>query len=429
MQGTSVMKTPQLCTGCGVCAGICKCISMRKTSSGHYAAEVDANKCVNCGRCAGVCPVLKSGDEKSALNSELFKGEYTNETGHFVSCYRGISRAHVKSSASGGLCTALLEELLRKKAVDGIYCVGSDESKEAYYKYTLVSSVENLKKYSLSAYCPVNLESVVRKILKEDKTVAVVALPCQAQALRFAAAQDKRLKQRIKYIIGLVCGGLPGSAMIDYIAAKDRIRDIDKVTFREKSEDKVCNNCSLYIYHGTDVHRHYYHNDIFGTLYFGKGFHGEACNICTDIFAEAADIAFGDAWYNENKKNVYGESICIVRNEELNKLLLDTDNLELRSISVDELILAQRNVGLIWLKRQLPYAFEKIYRSMGYKNGKLNKAKQISPIAYAKLYPKAVFKLSRQRLSVKYWKKYKDNEISFDCLEKKIKLIGKLLNR
>jgi len=429
-----VFEKKQLCTGCGVCAGLCKSIKMTETEIGHYIPDLDEEKCVGCQKCSGICPVLQHTEITSQINKECFGGSnYKCETGYYLSCYEGRSKEHLKTSASGGLCTAFLEVLLDKGLVDGIYCVGSSSKKDTFYEYQLVTDSKKLRKNSLSAYYPVNLEKVIGQILNYDRRVAIVVLPCQAKALRLAMKKNNVLNRRIKYLIGLVCGGLPGKAMVHYISESIGVKEVERITFREKSENKKCNNCAVTFYNGDEINKSHFHGEPFGFAYFNKFFHNEACNICEDIFAESADLAFGDAWYNEYREQIWGTSICLIRNEELKELfdnvLCKIKGVTVKKIDADRLVLSQKNVGVIGMKKKGAPIFSRIYSLLGFKNAKVREIIKISQIEKVKIYIVSLRKLIMQCYARKLWGKYKNGNLSFYEIDKKLRMISKLFKK
>jgi hypothetical protein len=57
-------------------------------------------------------------------------------------------------------------------------------------------------------------------------------------------------------------------------------------------------------------------------------FQPEACNFCDDIFADTADIVFGDAWLPEYENSWEGTNIVIARNPKLLEILQSSKSRE-----------------------------------------------------------------------------------------------------
>ena len=57
---------------------------------------------------------------------------------------------------------------------------------------------------------------------------------------------------------------------------------------------------------------------------WGLGFFKyEACDYCDDIFAETADIAVGDAWLKDYTQDALGNSVVVVRNDQIRVIMED----------------------------------------------------------------------------------------------------------
>src|SRR5699024_1549087 len=101
----------------------------------------------------------------------------------------------------------------------------------------------------------------------------------------------------IAYYVGLVCGHLKSQFFAESMAwqtgvSPERLSDVD---FRVKNPGR---SASSYDFSATD-HSGDTHIRATASLAGGSWGHGafqpEACNFCDDIFAETADIVFGDA--------------------------------------------------------------------------------------------------------------------------------------
>ena len=92
------------CCGCGACFNACpkNCITMKRDEEGFAYPSVDKDLCVNCGLCEKVCPVLTP--PKSALISHTFAAKH-------------LSPDIKLKSSSGGIFTALAEEILKQGGV------------------------------------------------------------------------------------------------------------------------------------------------------------------------------------------------------------------------------------------------------------------------------------------------------------------------
>jgi len=408
-----------VCAGCGVCAGICKFIQMHENEFGQYWPKV-TDGCVNCGRCIAVCPEInpyEDADISYNVNPEM---KYNFNTGYYLSCYDGYVEKRRRDCASGGMCSELLINLMNQHMVDAIYCAVNNGDPHKFYICSRLTTEEEIRQNTRSAYYPIEISQTVESIRKRDENVAIVCLPCQAKALRLAMKQDKRLESNVKYIIGLVCGGLPGKAMVEYIARAINIKldDITRITFREKDDDVKCNNCQIKFYdrNGCLKGISRYHGEAFGFAFFNKFFSYDACWTCDDIFAEYADIVFGDAWYKENTQEILGTSICLVRNSDLDKIIPEMGE-NIKPVDVEKLVEAQKNVGVVDRKKNLSAEYANIFRRKGYVisnniENKLNFKAKVKSRLYI------LFNAYER----KQWKKYKAGNITFSRLDKRLHL-------
>jgi hypothetical protein len=85
-----------------------------------------------------------------------------------------------------------------------------------------------------------------------------------------------------------------------------------------------------------------------GSLVGGNWGHGmfqlNACNYCDDIFAETADVSFGDAWLPQYKQDWRGTNVVVSRNGTIDALIADGADrgvLEMEVLSADDAALSQ----------------------------------------------------------------------------------------
>ena len=265
-----VHQEKQLCVGCGVCAGICNAIQMKSDAYGFYYPDVNLEKCVHCGKCVSICPMRLSEQDKNILGEECWKDKelpYRKETGYYLGAYEGIVPELRLTSASGGFCTALLCELLNRNLVQSVYCAWQNHDADRFFISKRITTCEELKKCSGSAYYPIEISETVRSIRQNNEKTAIVCLPCQATALRLEMKKDKHLRESVAFIIGLVCGGVPGKGMVEYIASDldIDIHEVSRITFREKDAGIRCNNCQIKFYQDErEVAVSRFHGESFG---------------------------------------------------------------------------------------------------------------------------------------------------------------------
>lgn len=353
-------KNPRnLCCGCGVCAGLCpsNTLSMQWNQEGEYQ-PVFISECKNCVFCLAICPFENNNPNEDEIGINLFSNisaiHHKKETGYYLSSYVGyvISEKDRWNSASGGLATWFLSELLRRDIVDSVVCVRKSSSSDKLYEYFIAETVEDVMSSSGSAYYPTEISGVLKQILHTEKRYAVIALPCFAKALRLAQRKNKHLQERIVCIASLTCGHMKSTEFTKHIAQISGLgEDIQSVHYRTKSHERPANLFSFDYVGVTGKTASRVWNEGIGALWASDEYTVPACNFCDDIFGECADVTFMDAWLPEYVQDPRGTSLCIVRSELAESIFQNTDEISYSAISIDKVIQSQR--GVIQNKREL----------------------------------------------------------------------------
>lgn len=205
-----------LCCGCGVCSGICPrgCIAWEK-KDGMYLPHIDGGKCVRCGLCAAVCP---------GLGHRYAAGATAEETvaGPVLAAYNAWSRdpelRHV--SASGGVVSTILRELLASGAYDGAFCLDTYDYR-AQLKTRLYTAEEldgawSTSKLPKSRYLPVSQERAVAYMKENrDARLIFVGTSCAVRGL-LAAVEQLKLRREKYLFLGLFCDQVFNYNVISY---------------------------------------------------------------------------------------------------------------------------------------------------------------------------------------------------------------------
>lgn len=358
-----------LCIGCGLCAGVCpgENLSIDWNGYGEYN-PLDRGNCLEtCSLCLKVCPFADDNDNEDTLGEKLFGAipniQHTKETGYYLQSYIGYG-PNRDIAASGGLTSFLLEKLLQRGLINKVACVSPTDDSNALFQYRIIETPEEIRKSTGSAYYPVHLAKVVRFILENPSNYAITALPCFAKALRLAAEANPVLKERVKFILGLVCGQLKSSFYTKYIASLAGINEpLRRCYFREKAADQPANNFAFTCQGISGRTGRIRWNEGVSQVWTSRWFTPLACNFCDDIFAELADVVFMDAWLPGYREDPKGTNLLIVRNLKILELLKETINrgsAELHQIPLSQIIRSQR--GVIKIKRQ--QLFYRKYRAI-----------------------------------------------------------------
>lgn len=302
-----------LCSGCGTCSAVCpkECITLLDNNFGEIRPTVDFSKCINCGKCTTVCPFNFKNNKQTTC--EDFDNTF----------YIGKSKEFQDNASSGGVATFVLNNILEKKIVDYIVAVSPNNNSNELFTYTICSKKEDLVLCQGSAYYPVTLSNVLAQIKNIDGSFAIIGVPCFVSALKKLKQQSPFWNNKIKFLIGIVCGHTPTKFMVDCLAFKTghKRNDIVSCRFRIKDNTRPAWDYGVKLEFSDNSYVTSFGSDDFGFLFWRKLFSQECCNNCKDVFADDADITFMDAWLDEYKEKNHGTSLIICRNTELDNLL------------------------------------------------------------------------------------------------------------
>jgi coenzyme F420-reducing hydrogenase beta subunit len=323
-----------LCVGCGTCAAVCpqRNLQIEFNKYGEYVATNNGSKCSDaCGVCLKVCPFSNQLENEDVLGLKLFADipgiKYTEATGYYLDeAFVGYSAADDRrqNGASGGFATWMLEELLRKRLVDYVACVSPTTELSKLFKFVLATTTAKVRSCSKSCYYPVEISEVIRSILANgEKKYAVIGLPCVCKAIRLAMQHNSKLRRRIKFILGLVCGQSKSKFFAEYICAHGGgdPKTLNHIVFRNKDPKQPASNYSMK-FSWTDQQQQRQEGTIFyknglNSIWNDRFFTPRGCGYCDDLFSELSDVTFMDAWLPRYAGDWLGHSIVLFRNPTL----------------------------------------------------------------------------------------------------------------
>ena len=285
------------CCGCGACAGVCpkRAVSMRRNAAGFLVAVVDHDVCVGCGACMKACP--RSAADGAWRRMEPIPDGATAFIGHAAD---ETVRAR---GQSGGFVTAVLENLFRRGEIDGaVVSRWNPETRLA--EAVFVSSAEDVVCASGSVYCQTAV--VGRALEHADRRLAVVALGCQAQAIRKLAEAGRFAYQPL--LIGLVCGGNYAASYVDDLVRRAGV-DPARVTafrFRDKTRTGWPGEVSV------TVGRRTVYLPAKTRMELKDLYRVPVCYVCADKMCSGADLVVGDPWGVAGAGEA-GESVALLR--------------------------------------------------------------------------------------------------------------------
>lgn len=330
-----------MCTGCGLCSAQCTdgAIEMKINKYGFYTANV-VGVC-NCnGKCIKVCPFnpnpdssLRTEDEISTIFLEK-ANKYHRKIGRYINTYAGYSVENRLTSSSGGIATYVLVELMKRGDIKHVISVKGGA--EAHYEYAISSSVDELSRATKTKYYPVTLASVLQQLKELDGKVAIVGVACFIKAIRLAQAQDDTYKNKIGFLIGIICGGVKSSFFAEYLSSKAGVAfdEFSAPEFRIKDVHSAASDYSfgcLDRFKNLKTIKMRTVGDMWGTGLFKAN----ACDYCDDVTTELADLSLGDAWLEPYTKDGRGTNVIVTRSSIAEQII--QSGMEKGDLIIDEL--------------------------------------------------------------------------------------------
>lgn len=326
-----------LCTGCGVCKEICpkNCISFR-LERGLYVPAIDDSTCVSCGLCAAVCPGLGHRYSPAATAEETV-------TGPALAAYNAWSRdpelRHV--SASGGVVSTIIRQLLQNGSYDGAFCLDSydyrRQLKTRLYTPEEAASLWNQSSAPKSRYLPVSHENALA-YMKENRNarLILVGTSCAVRGLQ-AALRQLNLDREQYLFIGLFC---------------DKVFNYNVLTYWQ---DRYCGGSPLTALHFKNKESGGWPGDM---KFFPEGqapfyvplsdragakayFMPERCLYCVDKLNICADISLGDNYTGKDESELGSNSVIIRTERGAAAWASAEDQLEIREVNIADIQKAQ----------------------------------------------------------------------------------------
>ncbi|QEW23941.1 coenzyme F420-reducing hydrogenase subunit beta (plasmid) [Marinibacterium anthonyi] len=402
-----------LCTGCGVCVSEARgALEMTWSEDGflvpravHDDVPADAVR---------VCPFNpapeKAVETEDAL-AELFLGDAKNSDGRggrYESTYIGYSNRFRPTSSSGGMATYVFDKLLERGDVDHLFVVRSDGADG--YRYAAFGPGEDIVKTSKTRYFPVSMDQLFEIIDRTKGRIAVSGVACFIKAIRLKQHYHPEYRDRIPFLVGTICGGLKSRMYTDFLAQRAGIEgEYSHPQYRVKDPDS---DALDYSFAATDAgeQEHQLRMRSVGDMWGTGLFKSRACDFCTDVLTELADISLGDAWLQDYKGDGLGNSVVITRSPLAEAIVRDgiaAGELTLEEVPMRRIVQSQsggvnhKHKGLkfrAWMAeyftdQPVPALRERLFENLS--------------------IPDALVQLNRERTrskSLRYWKEVPDVE-------------------
>lgn len=316
-----------MCIGCGAClySSSNDNISMNWSNEGFLiptseTPELESEKSLK------VCPFNPFPDKEVRTENEIadiFLNDAPNHhkrVGKFYNTYVGYSNKYRLTSSSGGLATYLIDQLFKEDIIDAVITV--KEGKDSFYEYSVIRSTDELISTSETKYYPVTLGTVIDQLKNSTERFAVVGIACFIKSVRLLQFYHPELKDKIKFTIGIICGGVKSKFFAEYLAGKTGVSSdqFSKPKFRIKD---LQSTASDYSFGCNDINgqQHTIKMRKVGDMWGSGMFKNNACDFCDDVTTELADISLGDAWINPYRNDGKGTNIIITRSKTAEKLI------------------------------------------------------------------------------------------------------------
>jgi coenzyme F420 hydrogenase subunit beta len=316
------------CVGCGACSIITdRKIPVAVNSYGVWQADPSGS--LHSQRALGsrVCPFADESPNETQIASREFGGLALDpDIGRYLDAFAAQVNDddYLAGSSSGGLTSWLLQQLLERDLIDGAIHVGSD-SKDGLFSYVVSHSREELASRRKSVYYSTSMADAILEIRGNGKRYALVGVPCFITAGRLLALNDEELDSQLSFFVGLVCGHLKSAAFAKLLAWQLGVfpEELAAVDFRVKNLARDAGSYDFAAQNSAGDSRSAPTASLLGGNWGHGLFQLDACNYCDDVFAETADIVFGDAWLPEFVSDWRGHNIVVTRHQTLAQIVDD----------------------------------------------------------------------------------------------------------
>jgi coenzyme F420-reducing hydrogenase beta subunit len=278
---TEVQKA-ELCTGCGMCVGLCP-----------YIKEMDEKIAIieRCGRmegrCYRFCP--RTMTDIDALDEMVFGAKRADAV---LGSYKSLSMVKSEDAAVhaagqyGGVVSALVIRALETGIVDAALLTKYSERKGMLPRAFVARNREEVLACSGSKYTAAPTLSELAELLNTGEKIAVVGRPCQVTAIRKMQRYDDRPElENIRLVIGLFClWALEYGKYSSYLGDQVDIGEIKKIDIPKNDDFIVTTN-------GTQARV---------PIDKIKSFVRPTCDLCFDVTAELADISVGSTEWQDD---------------------------------------------------------------------------------------------------------------------------------
>lgn len=332
----SVTTEWNLCSGCGVCVGICPkhCIGWKR-EAGMYQPVIDQNSCIFCGMCTSVCPGLKHRYDELP-DCVAVQGNV------LLSCNAWSKSVDVRHiSASGGVVSTLVCQLLEDETYDIAFLVDSyDYHQQLSTKPVAAQEMKDVvaSSYPKSRYLPVSHENAIAYV-KNNRAKKVIFIGTSCAVRGFESAVEKLHLPRENYLlIGLFCDRVFNYNVIDYYQQPAFCGDkkLENLHFKNKESGGWPGNMKFFFSDGSTAYQ-----DKSERAKVKDYFMPERCLYCIDKLNVCADISLGDNYTQQDSSSLGSNSVIIRTERGLAAWERVASLIESHKVSMDQIMEAQ----------------------------------------------------------------------------------------
>jgi len=280
----------ELCTGCGLCAGVSGGALAMTTVAPGYSRPAGAAPVAPAAEAtiAAACPGAVVAPWTEGAERHPYWGPYRR----CASAFATDAEVRHRSSSGGGI-SALLIHALDTGLVDRVLHVDADPERPTRNRIRWSRTRAEVLDGSGSRYAASSPLVEIDSALSEPGRFAFVGKPCDVSALRGLATCDPRVAERVPVALSFFCGGLPSHAGADRIIRAMGLEPEAVVRFRYRGEGwpgltraETADGRSAEM-----LYDHSWGGHLSKEVQF-------RCKICPDAVGGVADIACADAWHD-----------------------------------------------------------------------------------------------------------------------------------
>jgi coenzyme F420 hydrogenase subunit beta len=312
----STIFESKLCSGCGLCSGICP-VNCLNVYNGF--GKIDEEKCIRCGLCYYHCPrTYLPITLLNMVQSDTSQIENVSKLGHYIKIYSARTKVKEISKVcqDGGISSTCLHYLFESNEID--FALGAAMSRTPWRpEPILLRNKNDVLLTSGTKYVNNPNLRILNELNKANSNIAVVGVPCMMQGLLKSQLFNLEIPslKKVKYRIGIFC----------------------MESFSYQSFLEICNLLNVKI---NDVKK----TDINKGKFFVYTKSGEElavpvkeitklaredCEVCFDLTSESADISLGSVGSPSNWNTVI---IRTLKGNELFEKLIKQDLIEYKDI-------------------------------------------------------------------------------------------------